>query len=197
MTRSEAGKLGKQVTAIIQAEQRIERRNLYQANPKRCKNCSIPLLYESKRNTFCSHSCSASFNNFGIIRNKRGVRGNCKYCSKELPTKNHVSYCTYECQWQDKIREIEAGECRSPKALRRYLLEKNGNKCSICVLTEWLYQPIPLILDHIDGHSENNFPKNIRLVCGNCDMQLPTYKGKNKGNGRHSRMIRYEKGKSY
>jgi len=39
--------------------------------------------------------------------------------------------------------------------------------------------------------------KNLRLVCGNCDMLLPTYKSKNKGNGRHNRRKRYAEGKSY
>jgi len=45
-------------------------------------------------------------------------------------------------------------------------------------------QPVPLVLDHIDGHFENNNEENLRLVCGNCDMQLSTYKSKNIGNGR-------------
>ena len=58
-------------------------------------------------------------------------------------------------------------------------------------------QPIPLVLDHMDGNSENNSLDNFRLVCGNCDMLLPTYKGKNAGNGRYSRRQRYAQGKSY
>ena len=58
-------------------------------------------------------------------------------------------------------------------------------------------KPIGLILDHIDGNSDNNSPNNLQLVCGNCDMQLPTYKGKNLGKGRYYRRIRYAEGKSY
>ena len=42
----------------------------------------------------------------------------------------------------------------------------------------------------------NNIISNLRLVCPNCDSQLPTYKNRNKGNGRHSRRVRYSKGKS-
>ena len=53
------------------------------------------------------------------------------------------------------------------------------------------------VLDHIDGNSENNWRSNLRLVCPNCDSQLPTYKAKNKGSGRHVRRTRYAEGKSY
>jgi hypothetical protein len=79
---------------------------------------------------------------------------------------------------------------------RRILLER-GNTCEICGNTEWMDKPIPLVLDHIDGNSSNNTKENLRLVCGNCDMQLPTYKSKNKGNGRAFRRQRYSGGKSY
>jgi len=48
---------------------------------------------------------------------------------------------------------------------------------------------ISLILDHINGNSEDWSVQNVRLVCGNCDMQLPTYKGRNKGKGREWRRI--------
>jgi hypothetical protein len=52
---------------------------------------------------------------------------------------------------------------------------------------------VPLILDHIDGNSTNWSVANLRLVCGNCDMQLPTYKGRNKGSGREWRKLQEAK----
>lgn len=52
-------------------------------------------------------------------------------------------------------------------------------------------------MDHIDGNSDNWSLDNLWLVCGNCDMLLPTYKGKNIGNGRYKRRERYKQGKSY
>lgn len=47
----------------------------------------------------------------------------------------------------------------------------------------WNNKKIVFILDHIDGHHDNNDENNLRLVCPNCDSQLPTYKSKNRGNG--------------
>ncbi|MBM3203405.1 endonuclease [Candidatus Woesearchaeota archaeon] len=67
----------------------------------------------------------------------------------------------------------------------------------MCGCETWNGSPVGLVLDHIDGDSSNNMAANLRVVCGNCDMQLPTYKGRNKGRGRHSRRLRYQLGKSY
>lgn len=71
-------------------------------------------------------------------------------------------------------------EATARKHAKRYLIEKNGNTCSICGITEWMGKPAPLVCDHIDGDSSNNNIENFRLVCGNCDAQLPTFKSKNK-----------------
>jgi len=46
---------------------------------------------------------------------------------------------------------------------------------------EWNEQPLSLILDHISGNSKDNSVENLRLLCPNCDSQLPTRGGKNKG----------------
>lgn len=82
------------------------------------------------------------------------------------------------------------------KKLVRFL---HGSSCSMpdCGIDSWKGGDVPLVLDHIDGNSYNHVLSNLRLVCGNCDMLLPTYKAKNKGNGRHSRRLRYQSGQSY
>lgn len=75
---------------------------------------------------------------------------------------------------------------------REYLIRKRGYKCEICGNTKWNNQPIPLLVDHIDGNSSKNTFENLRIICPNCDAQLPTYKSKNRGNGRRT-VLRREK----
>jgi Zn finger protein HypA/HybF involved in hydrogenase expression len=66
--------------------------------------------------------------------------------------------------------------------LKNYLIESNifEKKCVSCKLTEWLNEPIPLELDHIDGDNSNNELSNLRLLCPNCHAKTSTYRGKNK-----------------
>jgi hypothetical protein len=58
-------------------------------------------------------------------------------------------------------------------------------------------QELVLIVDHIDGDSTNNQRDNLRLLCPNCDSQLPTFKARNRGQGRAWRRLRYAEGKSF
>jgi hypothetical protein len=59
--------------------------------------------------------------------------------------------------------------------VRRYLLEEQGSLCAICGLRDaWQGAPLTFVLDHVDGDSDNNHRDNLRLVCPNCDSQLPT-----------------------
>lgn len=134
---------------------------------------------------------------------------NCKYCLKPIPkrtngkTKNHPIFCDRNCYNLYKIKTNREKalnnelDSTSDGVIKRAILFVRGHKCEICKNSEWLSQPIGLILDHIDGNSDNNSTGNLRLVCGNCDMQLPTYKGRNFGKGRHARRKRYSEGKSY
>jgi hypothetical protein len=61
----------------------------------------------------------------------------------------------------------------------------------------WNGAHLAMIIDHIDGDATNDSRMNLRLICPNCDSQLPTYKAKNRGNGRYYRRQRYADGKSF
>jgi len=45
----------------------------------------------------------------------------------------------------------------------------------------WNGKTITLILDHKNGVSGDNRPKNLQLLCPNCNSQQPTQGGRNKG----------------
>ena len=79
------------------------------------------------------------------------------------------------------------------KADKKHLIDMRGHKCEMCYTKKWLGKPILLILDHIDGNSDNNLLDNLRLLCSNCDATLPTYKAKNKNRGRDTLRRQYHK----
>ena len=82
--------------------------------------------------------------------------------------------------------------------MRVHIRDEQGGRCAICeMVAEWNDRPLVLTLDHVNGDPEDNRRENLRLVCPNCDSQLPTYKARNKGRGRAWRRERYANGQSY
>ena len=65
--------------------------------------------------------------------------------------------------------------------VRTKLLEEGikEHRCECCGLTEWLGEPIPLELHHIDGNRTNNVLENYQLLCPNCHAFTDSYRGKN------------------
>jgi 5-methylcytosine-specific restriction endonuclease McrA len=64
---------------------------------------------------------------------------------------------------------------------RKVLLLRDGLKeyrCESCGQTEWLGQPIPLELHHIDGNRNNNQLSNLQLLCANCHALTPNNSGR-------------------
>jgi RNA polymerase subunit RPABC4/transcription elongation factor Spt4 len=130
----------------------------------------------------------------------------CLCCNKEyIRGKNTLGkYCSNKCQQEFQIKELDKrfllGENdvfkRAP-SIRKALIRRDGNECSECGTLEWNGNDLVLEVEHKDGNSTNNTSDNLCLICPNCHSQTLTYKGKNKGNGRHSRKVRYAEGKSY
>ena len=74
-------------------------------------------------------------------------------------------------------------EYSSNKLRKRLIVEGlKEHKCECCGLKEWMNEPIPLELDHIDGDHYNNQIENLKILCPNCHAKTPTYRGKNKRN---------------
>jgi len=127
---------------------------------------------------------------------------NCLCCGKvNLTGRSKVNkYCDNQCQQDFIYKEaISNWNVKSPGAsrIKKYLAETFGKKCSVCGIDSWNDKEITLELEHKDGNSENDSKENVCLICPNCHSQTDTYKAKNKGNGRHSRMKRYHEGKSF
>lgn len=117
----------------------------------------------------------------------------CKICGKKKK-KTHSSkniYCSNECSQegrrQESIERLKQGQLTDRATIGKALAAIFGRLCKECGIVEWRGKPAPLEVDHIDGDAGNNSFENLRLVCANCHGITPTWKGRNKGNGRLSR----------
>ena len=129
----------------------------------------------------------------------------CLRCQKELSNRQKI-YCSNLCQityqYESFIQSWKE-ECVSGKStlvtkniskhLKRYLTELHGERCSECGWNKRnvITQKVPLEVDHIDGNSENNHIKNLRLLCPNCHALTPHFRNLNKGNGRRWRVKKW------
>jgi 5-methylcytosine-specific restriction endonuclease McrA len=169
----------------------------------KCLHCGTEIVpkvntawarYNIKRQKFCSQKCNGLYNNYRVKTKL------CLHCGKLISNKQ--KYCSSHCQtehrYKNRVIDYLSGKLKSlGKTTRKFLIERDGYKCSNCGISEWNNSKIVLEIEHSDGNSTNNDSTNLKFLCPNCHSQTPTFKGANKGNGRHFRKQRYKDGKSY
>lgn len=120
-----------------------------------CLNCGkkIENPYGSKTNKFCSSDCRKKYKQNQYIE-----------------------------KWKNGEINGSKGKYEIAAAIRRYIFEKNGNKCEICGCdkTNPFTGNSILQIHHIDGDCLNNKEENLQLLCPNCHAMTDNYGSRNK-----------------
>lgn len=183
-TASTAGKKGYKNSRVAQFEKHITKVNNYLKEPNFCEQCNEPLSYEKRNGKFCNRTCAAIYNGSKFPKRKKIDRTKeCLNC-KTLTSNN--KFCSSSCysefyKKQKKKKDfklIPEGKQRNTKVLKKYLIEKFGEKCMICGWSERniFTQKIPIEMHHKDGNGENNNEENLQLLCPNHHSLTSTYR---------------------
>lgn len=178
----------------------MKKRRLYEKSPKKCKQCSQVIEWGDRNRMtkiFCSDPCMREFNKTEtsnrVCEGCSGqytvyYRAKQKFCSHDCRAKSYSDkmYSEYISGWiagNESGSSSKLGEIN--RHVRRYLIEKRGEKCWHCGFDKKnpVSGYIPLDVDYIDGNSLNNSPNNLRVLCRNCHALTPTYGHLNTGKG--------------
>lgn len=158
----------------------------------------------SDKKKYCSRSCAATVNNKS--HPKRTVEGVCKMCESPIP--NSRTYCDDHMSKQFSLHAIIDGIRYTPEealelwkdgswvggserklsaVVRRYILSKFNYSCSVCGFDE--KHPTDgghiVEIDHINGVGSDHREVNLTVLCPNHHTMTPTFRGRNRGNGRN------------
>lgn len=76
-------------------EQRIL---LYNKSPRRCLHCKLPIIYDKRRNQFCSQRCSGTYNNIYHPHKRVLVKRYCRKCGDSIPRISFKDQCRRLCE---------------------------------------------------------------------------------------------------
>lgn len=119
----------------------------------KCLNCDGDFIkYKSKLNKFCSQKCQQNY-----------------------------QFKTYIVNWKNGVETGIIGIFSVSKYVRKYLFEKNENKCESCGWNEKNTHTglIPLQIHHKDGDSFNTKEENLQLLCPNCHSLTDNFGSRN------------------
>ena len=192
-------KLANQINFDLTLYGKYKKRNSkeqYEKNPKYCKCCGEKLTYEQRRNLFCSHSCSAKFNNPYHTKDKNTEKY-CLNCGKPLPyLKKENDFCSKTCYNEYRYNSLierwingenfTKGGHQVTTFIKRYLMNIHNNKCEKCNWGEEhpITHTVPLAVHHIDGDCTNNKIENLQLLCPNCHSLTENFGSLNKNSKR-------------
>ena len=138
-----------------------------------CENCKACHDGSYASGRFCSPRCSRSFSTSKDrkeINRKTSETLRLRFGNKPKPEKVEV------------LQKPEKELPKSRKDVKRRALKLGllKEECAICGRgPEWRSMRLVLVLDHINGVNNDNRIENLRLVCPNCNSQLPTFSGRN------------------
>lgn len=120
---------------------------------------------------------------------RRKIVKYCLNCGDIILNRHNTKFCSNKCCseyfFNSRTDAFINGKLFSRNTIRRHLKALRPYRCEICGLEGvWQNKPLTLIIDHINGNPYDCRLENLRFVCPNCDSQLPTYKGRNRGKGR-------------
>lgn len=159
--------------------------------PRRyCLQCGMELT--AKQSKFCSIQHSVDYH-----KQSSNSIACCLSCGR--PVRRGRKFCSKTCCSLYKKREyydyylthqsLFCTSCANKHMhfVKPFILDEQGNVCAVCGNPPTHNgRPLVFVLDHIDGNAGNNLRNNLRLVCPNCDSQLPTFKSRNRVSARRA-----------
>lgn len=115
---------------------------------KPCPICNVTV--EDLRSVYCSNTCQQEYRHQAYIESwLRGEKTGNQCTGRNLRVSHHV---------------------------RRYLIEKYGEKCTRCGWDEKhpITNKVPITVDHIDGDPFRSTEDNLTLLCPNCHSLTST-----------------------
>ena len=129
-----------------------------------------------------------SSNSWDQVMNKFGYKSLafCNQIKSKLDNLNINTSHLRDCKYNLRLIEnsevfVEDSDYVNGSNIKKRLQNDMGweRSCSSCKLKDWLGNPIPIQLDHINGNHFDNRIENLRFLCPNCHALTDTYCGKN------------------